>query len=74
MRVPDPVPPRDAVREVILQNRQVWYSPARFVQLTENGEVEDWSSAARTWGTIPPLSTYSSTEWPRTRRFFRWKT
>ena len=41
MKVPDPVTLRDAVREVIRQNREVGYSPGRFIQLTENGEAED---------------------------------
>ena len=41
MKVPDPVTLRDAFREVIRQNREVGYSPSRFIQLTENGEAED---------------------------------
>ena len=41
MKVPAPVTLRDAVREVIRQNREVGYSPGRFIQLTENGEAED---------------------------------
>ena len=39
MKGPDPVTLRDAVREVIRQNREVGYSPGRFIQLTEGGEA-----------------------------------
>lgn len=32
---------RRAVRQVIKQNRDVGYNPARFIQMTENGESPD---------------------------------
>ena len=41
MKVPDPVTLRDAIREGILQNREVGYFPGRSIQLTENGEADD---------------------------------
>ena len=57
MKGPDPVTLRDAVREVIRQNREVGYSPGRFIQLTENGEAGELVICCQNPGNGPSPST-----------------